>query len=136
MSHIPRGFHSVTPYLSVQGAADFLRFAQEAFGARVLMVSKDPEGGVTHAEIEIEGSVIELSEAREQWPATQVGLHVFVPDADAAHARAVAAGATSTYAPATHPYGERSGGVKDRWGNHWFLATVVDQVARSKTEGA
>ena len=131
MQHVPKGFHTVTPYLNLEDAAAFVRFAEAAFGARILHVGKTPDGTIQHAEISIEGSMIELSEARPEWPATRCALHVFVPDADAAHARAVAAGATSTYPPATHPYGERSGSVQDRWGNQWFLATQVDPVARN-----
>lgn len=131
MPHLPKGFHSVTPYLMLQDANAFLPFAEQAFGARIIGVHRDGDGNLRHAEIEIAGSIVEVSEASPTWGSTSSALHVFVPDADAAHAQAVAAGATSTYAPATHDYGERSGGVKDRWGTQWFLATLVDAQARA-----
>lgn len=130
MSHVPAGFHTVTPYLSVPDADGFLDFLQAAFGAVVRGAHRE-DGAVRHAEVVIEGSVLELSEARPAWPARPVMLHVFVADPDAAFERAIAAGATVTYPVTDNPYGERSGGVRDRWGNDWFLAAVTDPVARS-----
>jgi uncharacterized glyoxalase superfamily protein PhnB len=56
-----------------------------------------------------------------------VSLHYYVPDADAAYERAVQAGGTSIYAPVTHPYGERSGGVLDPFGNKWWIATNLSE---------
>lgn len=132
MNHIPQGFSALTVHLNVEGVEDFLRFVGEAFGASVTMVTRHEDGRVRHAEVAIEGVTLECAEARPEWPSTRVGLHLFVRDPDAAHARAVAAGAQETYPVTTHPYGERSGGVRDRWGNDWYLAAVVDPEARRK----
>lgn len=129
-AHVPHGHHSVTPYLVVDGADAFLAFVEAAFGGRVLL-RHHAEGRVAHAEVSIEGAVIEVGDARPEWPATRVGLHLFVADPDAVHARALAAGAALTYPLTDHPYGERSGGVRDRWGNDWFIAAVTDPVARA-----
>ena len=131
MHHVPNGFHAVTPYLILVDAGAFLRFAEAAFGARVLYEGRSPEGTLQHGELQIEGSVLELSEARPEWPPTRAALHVFVRDVDAAHARAVAVGAAVTHAPVDQPYGERSSAVRDRWGNDWFLATQTDAAARN-----
>jgi PhnB protein len=79
----------------------------------------------------LEGVAVEVSDARPGVPPSRVGLHVFVRDPDAAHARALSAGAAETYPVTTHPYGERSGGVRDRWGIDWYLAAVTDPVARA-----
>jgi uncharacterized glyoxalase superfamily protein PhnB len=132
MSHVPHGFSAVTSYLCVEDAEGFLRFVQEAFGAPTTLVTRDPDGRIRHAEFSIEGVPVECSEARPPRSPTRTGFHVFVADPDAAHARALAAGATETYPVTVHPYGERSGGVRDRWGNDWYLAAVVDAAARAK----
>jgi PhnB protein len=132
MSHIPEGYAAVTPYLCVEGADDFLRFVERAFGAHVGPATRGDDGRVRHAEFVIEGVAVECSDAPSPERASRVGLHVFVADPDAAHARALAAGATETYPVTTHPYGERSGGVRDRWGIDWYLARVTDPVARAR----
>lgn len=131
-SHIPTGFQTITPYLSLKDAAGFVTFCEQAFGAELLRSAKDESGTLNHTEIRIAGAILELAEVRPGKQPTRMAFHVFVPDADAAYARAVSAGATSTYPVATHPYGERSGGVVDAWGNDWYLATQVDAAARAE----
>lgn len=126
MSHIPEGFHAVTLYLHVPDGAAYLDFVQRAFGAEVRHITREGDR-IRHAEIVLEGSIIEFGESPDL---THVALHVFVPDPDAAHARALAAGATLLYEVTDHPYGERSGGVRDAWGNSYYLAAVTDPVAR------
>jgi uncharacterized glyoxalase superfamily protein PhnB len=59
-------------------------------------------------------------------------LHVYVPDVDAAYQRALAAGATSLYAPTDHEYGERGAAAKDRFGNMWYLATASGATFQPK----
>lgn len=128
--HIPAGFAAVVPYLLIQDPKGFFDFAREGLGATVRAEHYD-DGRLVHGEIELLGCIIELGQPSD--PATQssVALHVFVEDPDAAWARAIAAGATSVYEVRDHPYGERSGGVADRWGNQWYFARVIDHTARS-----
>jgi uncharacterized glyoxalase superfamily protein PhnB len=92
--------------------------------------SRDPNGRLTHAEVTIAGSVVEVGEAQPDGEVTHTALHVYVDDPDAAYRRALAAGAESVFEPADHDYGERSGGVRDRWGNSWYLAKVTDPAKR------
>jgi uncharacterized glyoxalase superfamily protein PhnB len=129
MSYIPPGFSAVTPYLHLADAAGFLGFAQQAFGAEVVMNHREGDR-IVHAEIRVAGCVLELSEARPEWPSSRACFHFYVPDCDAAHARAIAAGATESYPPTDQVYGERSGGVEDAWGNKWYFATVTDMTKR------
>lgn len=130
MSYIPAHMHAVTPYLSVEGAEDFIAFLTAAFGASLLTSTAGDDGKLKHAELSLLGCTIELSDAKPRWPATRIGLHLFVPDVDAVYTAALAAGAASTYEPTDHAYGERSGGVKDRWGNDWFIASLIDAASR------
>lgn len=121
--HIRTGFRTVTPYLTVQGSAGLLDFITAVFAAEVRRRDLRPNGAIMNAEVHIGDSTVELSEATADWPVQNAALHVYVPDTDAAYERAVAAGATTLYAPADMPYGERSAGVRDPFGNVWFIAT-------------
>ena len=121
--HIRPGFHAVTPYLIVAGAAGLLDFAAAVFGAAEVGRDLLPDGTIMHAELRIGDAVVELAEAGEAWPAQPGALHVYVPDTDTTYRRALTAGATSLYAPAEMAYGERSAGVQDPAGNHWYIAT-------------
>ncbi|MGB6876088.1 MAG: VOC family protein [Candidatus Acidiferrales bacterium] len=121
--YIREGFHTITPYILVNGAAKFIEFMTEAFGAQERGRVPVPSGKIMHAEVKVGDSMIELSDGNEQYPPTPAALHFYVDDADATYARAVEAGATPLYAMTDQPYGDREGGVKDPFGNIWFIAT-------------
>jgi PhnB protein len=120
---IPAGFHSVTPYLQVRGAARLIEFCEQAFGAAEKLRVPKPDGSIMHAEIRIADAVLELADGNEQYQAGEAGLHLYVPDADAVYQRALDAGAVSLRGPVDQPYGDREAGVKDPCGNTWWIAT-------------
>jgi PhnB protein len=121
--YIREGFRTVTPYILVNGAAQFIEFMKNAFSAQERGRVPIPSGKIMHAEVKLGDSIIELSDGNEQYGPTPVALHYYVDDADATYARAIEAGAISTHAPVDQPYGDREAGVKDPFGNHWFIAT-------------
>jgi len=123
MSHIPEGMTSVTPYLIVDGAPDLIDFLETAFDAEVLDRTDGDDGAIRHASVRLAGSIVEISDARDEWPARPGSIHLYVEDCDAAYRRAIEAGATSLFEVADMFYGERSGGVVDPQGNHWYIAT-------------
>lgn len=127
-SHIPPGFHSIAPYFHVSDAAAFLDFVKSVFGAEERFRSTTPDGKIMHASARIGDSMIEVSDANAQWPTMPCAVHVYVHDTDAVYRKALAAGATSLYGPADMFYGERSGGVRDPFGNNWYIATHVEDV--------
>jgi uncharacterized glyoxalase superfamily protein PhnB len=129
MSYRPEGFHSVTPYLIVNGAARLLEFVHQAFGADNIYRFDRPDGTVMHASFRIGDSIIECAEARPEFPAMPTGLHLYVADADAVYAKAIAAGAKSLREPADQPYGDREGDVIDPCGNQWYIATHKEHVS-------
>jgi PhnB protein len=131
---IPEGFRTLTPYLIVKGATALLDFLQQAFAAEIVFCSRRPDGTVGHACVRIGDSVLEISEARPEWPAAPAVLHIYLPDADAGYERALKAGGTSLYPPATRFYGDREAGIKDAWGNSWFIATHVEDVPPAELE--
>jgi PhnB protein len=121
---IRKGFHTITPYL--YGKLDLIDFVKQAFGAEELFRHKYGDQGF-HLEVRIGDSMVML-EADERPPkaATVASLHVYVSDVDAAYGRAIRAGATSLREPTDQPYGERIAGVKDSFGNVWWIATPKD----------
>jgi uncharacterized glyoxalase superfamily protein PhnB len=81
-----------------------------------------------HREVRIGDSMVMIGEgggAGGVMPVSAMAFHVFVKDADATFRRAIAAGGTSLGEPADYPYGERAGFVRDRFGNHWYIATPL-----------
>jgi PhnB protein len=127
---IPEGYHSVTPYLAVDGADKLLEFLKQAFGAEEIFSMSTSDGKIGHAEVRIGDSVVMLAEA----PTTAQGsampgmIHLYLDDADEAYRRALEAGAVSLREPTDQFYGDRTGGVEDPVGNHWWLATHVEDV--------
>lgn len=120
---IPEGLRSLTPYLVVRGAARLIDFMKQAFGAEERLRVKRADGSIQHADVRIGDSVVELGDGWEAWPARPAAIHLYVPDADAVYARAIAAGATSLVAPTDMPYGDREADVKDPFGNNWYIGT-------------
>jgi PhnB protein len=136
VSHVSPGYHTVTPYITVRGAAKAIEWYQRAFGASEVMRFEMP-GVVAHAEIEVSGSRVMLADEMPEWGnrgpeslgGTSGGLCVYVPDADAAVARAVAAGAKLHKPVADQFYGDRSGTVIDPFGHAWTFATHTEDVS-------
>ena len=127
---VPDGYHTLTPYLVVDDAERIVQFMKDAFGAQfVFEPMKRPDALIMHAELKIGDSRVMVADASEQCQPTQAQLYVYVPNADATYQRAIAAGATSSMAPADMFYGDRSGSVKDPSGNTWFIATHKEDVA-------
>jgi uncharacterized glyoxalase superfamily protein PhnB len=126
---IPEGLHSVNVYLHANGAPQALDFFARALGARELEHVEDEAGIVRHAKLQIGDSVLELSEARAEFPPMPTTFYLYVEDCDALYHKAVAAGATSLNPPADQPYGDRNAGVQDPYGNTWYLSTHIKDVA-------
>lgn len=127
VSYIREGFHTVTPYLIIDRAAQFIDFAKDVFGAQErFRVARPGTSLIMHAEIQLGDSIVEVADSTAQFPARPAAMHFFVRDPDAAYGRAIAAGATSIDPPTDRFYGERSGSVKDAFGNDWYIARAID----------
>lgn len=114
VSYIREGFHTITPYLIIAGAAGWIDFAKQALGAEECFRIKSPEGSVLmHVEVKIGDSIIELADANPRFPPSPAAMLLRVADVDAAYQRAVEAGATPFLPPADQAYGSRDGSVKD-----------------------
>ena len=132
---IPPGFHSLTPHLSVNGAAKYIEFLQKAFDATVMHQSPGPGGKLMHATVRIGDSMLMFADhfpefgappiAEGHWP---VVLHLYVPDSDASFQKAVDAGCVVTFPLADQFWGSRYGQVKDPWGFTWAIATETETL--------
>ena len=120
---------TVQPYLHLHDAAKIFPFLEQAFGGKAEGVHEWPGGAIAHATVLIGDGQIEIDEAFRANRQSPCHLHLYVPDTDAVYAQALRAGATSIEAPNDKPYGDRSAGVKDAWGNSWFIATHIKDVA-------
>jgi PhnB protein len=121
----PEGLRSVQPYLHLREAHKMIPFMETVFGAETIGLHKSPDGIVHHATIRIGNATLEIDEAHGEFQPMPCHLHVYVPDTDAAYTRALQAGATSIEEPRNAPYGDRAAGVKDAWGNSWFIASYL-----------
>jgi PhnB protein len=118
---IPPGFTTVTPYFFVDGAARFLDFLVVGLGG--FEVNRHLDGDrIANAQVRLGTSTVMLSEASAAFPAMPASYYLYVENADAAMARAIAAGGTQIMAVADMPYGDRQGGLRDPSGNLWWLS--------------
>lgn len=132
---VPDGNHTVTPCLVVKDAGKLIAFMEQAFGAtHVDPPMKRPDGAIAHAQMQIGDSRVMLGEARSPEEVMASMLYLYVKDCDALFKQAVAAGGTVIMEPVDMFYGDRSGGLKDAWGNQWWIATHVEDVAPAELE--
>ncbi|MDR0208904.1 MAG: VOC family protein [Pseudomonas putida] len=134
---IPEGQHSITPYLAINDAAKAIEFYKKAFGAVEMFRLDAPGGRVGHAELKIGDSSVMLGDpcdmeggltASQKLAGAAVGLHLYVEDCDKVYAQALAAGATQVYEVKDQFYGDRSGTLKDPFGNLWFVSTHKEDL--------
>ena len=120
--HVPHGFAVVTPYVFVEGADAYVRFLEAAFGGQEIGRSTAPDGRIANCQVRFDTATIMISEASEQFPSSRAAFYLYVSDADASMARALAAGAEHIMDVADMPYGDRQGGVRDRAENIWWIS--------------
>jgi uncharacterized glyoxalase superfamily protein PhnB len=129
----PKEFHTVTPYLAINGAVEALEWYKKAFGAKELFREAGPDGKLMHARIKIGDSVIMLSDTfpgsmhkdPRELGAASVTLHVYSKDVDALWKRAVKAGATISMQLEDMFWGERYGQLKDPFGHAWSVSMLI-----------
>lgn len=137
---IPEGYHSVTPYLMVKGAAQAIDFYKKAFGATEIMRFPGPNNTVAHAEIKIGDSPIMLADETDANRSPQsvggspVSLMLYVDDVDKTFKQAVSSGAKSTRPVADQFYGDRVGTLTDPFGHTWSIGTHKEDVSMDEMQ--
>jgi PhnB protein len=133
---IPEGYHTATPYLAVDDAAEALEYYKKAFGAKERGRMEAPDGKIGHAEIQIGDSLVMLSDpfpqASTRTPkelgGTTASVFLYVENVDAFVQRAVDAGATVSMEVADQFWGDRFGTITDPFGHSWSVATHIEDV--------
>ena len=146
---VPKGYHTVTPYLIFRSAATAIDFYKKAFGAKEIMRMSGPDGRVAHAEIQIGDSRLMLGDempemgarAVESVGGTPVHIFLYLKDIDKAFAQATAAGATAEMPPMDMFWGDRYAKLGDPFGHKWNMATHIEdltpkEMARRGAEAA
>jgi PhnB protein len=141
VKHVPEGFHTITPQLSIDGAAAAIDFYKKAFGAEEVMRAPDPSGRkIWHALLRIGDSSIMVNDVfPEMGPdakQSQASLWLYIPDVDAWFKRAVDAGARQTMPPTDAFWGDRMAQVVDPFGQTWTLATHVKDMSPAEIQQA
>jgi len=139
---IPEGFHTVTPYVTIKGAAKAIEFYKEAFGATEIFRWADPDGSIRHAEIVIDDSPLMLTDEAPEFGmagprsfgGSPVHMFLYVEDVDATFGRAIAAGATELMPVEDSSDGDRRGGVTDPFGHVWYIATHIEDISRKELQ--
>ena len=131
---IPDGFHAVTPYLFVQGAARLIEFISAAFDGELTSRETRPDGGIMHATMRVGDSMLMLADATPPLGPMPASIYLYVRDSDAVYQSALNAGGVSVFPIMTLPSGQRYGGVKDPSGNIWWVAKQVEDVPPDEQE--
>jgi PhnB protein len=139
---IPEGYHAVTPYLVVKGAAKAIDFYKNVFGAREKFRMDGPGGTIAHAEIEIGDSVVMLADENPQHGAlspatvggTPVSIMLYVDDVDRVAEKLTQAGAKVRRPVQDMFYGDRAGGFEDPFGHQWHVSTHIEDVTPEEIE--
>jgi PhnB protein len=139
VSPVPQGYHSITPYLVVRGAAQAIEYYKKVFGATETVRMNGPDGKIGHAELKIGDSIIMLADENPQrgqgfTSATTIGnspisLYIYLPNVDQVIERASTEGAKVLRPAEDQFYGDRSGFIQDPFGHLWGIATHVEDVS-------
>jgi PhnB protein len=128
-SYVPKELNNVNVYLHPRRAEPLIGFMKRAFGAQEIAKYASPDGVVQHAVVRVGDSVVEMGEAHDKYGTMPAMFYLYVPDCDAVYRRAIAAGAKSLHELTDQPYGDRNGAVTDPFGNIWYIATHIKDVA-------
>lgn len=139
---IPQGYHTLTPYLTVQNAKSAIEFYTKALGAKEIMRMQGPNGRIGHAELKIGDSILMVADemprsntrAPQSLNGSTAGMFVYVENVDSFFDRAVAAGAKPVARPENQFWGDRFGSFTDPYGHVWSVATHIEDVPPQEME--
>lgn len=120
--NVPPGFARVTPYLFVDDAPALVRFLVEGLGGIEVLRSLRPDGAIANAQVNFGSNTVMVSEASADYPAMPCSMYLYVDDAEAVMAQALAQGARLEMPVMDMPYGDRQGGLRDAHGNLWWIS--------------
>lgn len=129
---IPDGYTTVTPWIIVRGAAEFLDFAEDVLGGVETGRVASEDGTVEHAEIKVGDAVVMVFDSAEGWPDTPAYLRLYVEDSQGMYDRMLEAGCEPVTEPTLLAWGDKVGRAADPWGDIWWLQEQVEQVGEEE----
>lgn len=140
--YIQKGYHSIIPYLIIDGCDDAIQFYKKAFGAKELFRMEKPDGKISHAELKIGDAKIMLCDtcpemnaySPEKYDGSPVGIHLYIKKVDDVVKKAIKLGAKLERSVETMFYGDRSGTLKDPFGHTWYVSTHVENVTPAQVK--
>ena len=127
-SYRPEILQDLNSYFSVKDAGRFLDFLEKAFCAELLQKHASDSDVIIHAKVRIGDTVVELSEGRAPWGPRAVAHHYYTENCDEVFARGLIGGCKELQPVADQFYGDRSGSLLDAWGNHWYIASHIEDL--------
>lgn len=124
----PEGYHTITPYLTLREVEALVTFAKGVFGAKERYRGRGDTGGL-HVELTVGDSMLMIGGGPNLEEPMIAMLHVYVEDVDTVYQRAIASGASVLMQPTVRSHGDRMAGVKDPFGNQWYIATPIANVS-------
>ncbi len=124
----PKGHHTITPFLIVDGASKLTDFLVQAFEAKEISRNQEKDGLILHAEVQIGDSMIMLSDSTSELKSMRCMLYFYVNNADIVYKRALISGATSFREPRDGKYGDRCAAVVDPFGNLWWITSPMEKI--------
>jgi PhnB protein len=129
---IPDGYHTVTPYLAIQGVPTVIDFLKGAFDAKEIERHSMPDGTVMNATVRVGSSMIMLGEKPKDQKAFPAMFYLYVENVDISFKRAVEAGGKVYMEVTDQFYGDRSGAVEDSAGNQWWIASRKENLSKEE----
>ena len=137
---VPEGYHTITPSLTLDNAAQTIDWYQKALGAEEVSRSVGPDGKVMHAELKIGDSRFMMNDVMmgakgpKAFGGSPASLWLYVDNSDALFNRAVSAGATVQMPMADQFWGDRAGAIADPAGYTWWIATRTEDLTRAEID--
>jgi len=131
---IPDGYTAVTPWIITRNTVALLEFLKAAFGAEELARIPNADGSIGHAEARIGNAVVMMFDTPKGWPETPAFIRLYLDDADASFAAALAAGATPITNVTPLAFGDKVGRIRDPLGNIWWLQTRIEEVGNDEMQ--
>lgn len=131
---VPEGFHTVTPYLVVDGAEELIQFMEKGLSGKQIFIMRRDDNKVAHATVKIGDSMIMISDTMHDMKPEISMLYLYVDDPDALYKSAIDAHAEQVQPMKDQFYGDRAGAVRDRWGNTWWIAAQKEKVEGEELE--
>lgn len=129
VNYKPEGCQDAIPYLVVKDAKGLIEFLKHTFDVKTVGDMHTDGDKIVHAEVMLGDTMIMMGEASEEFKPMPAMLNVYVKDVDTVYKKGLEAGATSVRELADQFYGDRSGGLVDKWGNQWWISTHIEDVS-------